>query len=161
MNQFEINRNDGRSHQQVVIDRICEDEPETFYPYEELHTLLGFESRDRVRQVVVSAIPRLLKEHSRTLMNIRGQGYKLAKASEHMAVAHLRRRRADRQLKMGLLTLKQVRWDEMDKQTRLAHEGQLMVMSAIYQNQQLVQRRQDAIEQSIMNLTERVENIEK
>ena len=158
---FEITRADGRSNQQVLLDRVKKDEPDTRYAYDELQELLGFKDRSRVQQVVTSAIPRMLREFGRTLMNIRGEGYRLARANEHMMLAHDRKRRSDRQMKIGLATLRHVHWDEMDEQTRLAHQGQLIIMTAICENQRLMQSRQDSIEASIQSLTSRVGDLEK
>ena len=157
---FEITRKDGRSNAQVLIDHVGDAEPGTVFAYDELERILE-RSRSSVQGIVLNANHRLLKEKSRTLVNLRNRGYQLAHASEHTRIANGRRRKADVQLRKGLHVLKNVRWDEMDEESRKAHEGTLMVTQAIVSNQEALARRQDQVESAIDQLLRRVDSMER
>ena len=147
-------RPDGRSNAQVISDFVKDDEPGTLYSFSELAGILG-EGTERsygqadVRQIVPKACSRLLADHQRTLHSVRGRGYRLAPASSHNGLALDRKQRADKQLRRGLHILNNVRWDEMDANQRAAHEGTLLIMSAIHANQASLNRRMSKIEKII------------
>lgn len=154
---FKITRADGRSNAQVLLDYVQDGRAGQTYTYAELAAALedGADrtySRVAVRQIAAAAYDRMLKEQQRALHNIRGVGYRLAPASDHKQLAAQRKRRSDVQLVRGLNTLRNVRWDEMDTETRKAHEGSLMVMSAIYEQQRALERRQSSIEDAVRKL---------
>ena len=73
----------------------------------------------------------------------------MAPASSHNGLALDRKQRADKQLRRGLHILNNVRWDEMDANQRAAHEGTLLIMSAIHANQASLNRRMSKIEKII------------
>lgn len=155
--KFAIQRADGRSNGQVLLNLIKDGEPGRVYKYEEIAAALQ-EGTNRefgvpeVRQVVASSYVRLLKELAAALHNVRGVGYRLAFAKDHRELAVLRRRRADLQFKKGLHTLRHVRWDEMDENTRKAHEGHLMITEALYLQQAATEKRLKAVEDAVRNL---------
>lgn len=146
---FEIKRPDGRSHQQVLIDAVAGAEPGTMFTYVQLQMVLGFKTKERTRAVVLAAQHRLLKEHNRTLENVRGEGYRMAKANDHTRIANGRKRRADVQLRKGLHVLRHVRWEELDEESRKAHQGTLMVTEALYRIQASQESRLRKIEEAI------------
>jgi hypothetical protein len=156
---FEITREDGRSNQQVLIDHVKDGEPGTLYTYRQLGELLGFDDRSRIQGVVNLSQHRLLKECNKTMTNVRGRGYRLAGASEHVGIACVRRRKADTQLRKGLHVLRHVDWDALDDESRKAHQGTLMVMSAVYSAQASMERRQASIEESLERLKSRVDQL--
>jgi len=155
--RFAIRREDGRSNSQVVIDLVKEATPGTIFAYEKIADALS-DGTDRqfdvpaVRYSVLGAVSMLEKLHKRTLLNVRSIGYKLARAEEHMLIAGVRSDRANRQLRKGLSTLTHVKWDEMDDNTRRAHEGQLLIMSAFYQQNVAMDRRMRKMEETIKAL---------
>ena len=149
---FDITREDGRSHQQVLIDRVANDPPGTVYTYNDLMEILGFDNINKTRGVVLNAQRRLLKEFSRTMMNVRGVGYRLAEAKDHMMIANGRHRRADIQLQKGLHVLRNVKWDELDTESHKAHMGTLMVMEAMAGSQKAMDKRISSIEEAIKRL---------
>jgi hypothetical protein len=55
----------------------------------------------------------------------------------------------------GVQTLQHVRWDEMDTNHRLAHEGQLLLTSALYSQMRLLETRQRSVEDSIKKMLSR------
>ena len=157
MAKFEITRKDGRANSQVLIDLVKGAEAGRLFTYEELGEALsegaphGFNVR-AVRGVVISALARLLKEHQIALHNVRGSGYRVAHANEHTQLALVRTRRADTQIRRGMLILRNTRWDEMDPAARAAHEGMLLVMSGFYQQQQAVDKRLRNLERAFAKL---------
>lgn len=154
---FTITRADGRSNSQVILDMVADQEPGTVFTFAQVAQVLAAGTNRRystqsVRNIVTQACRRMLKEQQRTLHNVRCVGYRLAKASDHRGLALARKQRADVQMRLGLATLRNVRWDEMDEQTRAAHEGQLMVASAIWQQMQALERRQSRVEQVLQSV---------
>src|SRR5262245_9608124 len=118
-----ISRPDGRSNQQVLIDFVHAAEPGMIFTYDQLMAHLtegGTHSftRQEVQQVARVAGTRLLREHQRALLNLTNVGYKLAHANEHTKLAIVRRRRGDSQFKRGYALLKEVRWDELEPNSR-------------------------------------------
>lgn len=166
MANFASTRSDGRSHVQVVLDYVAGGEPGRLYTYDELGAVLtagadhAFTRRD-ISRVVASSYARLLKEQQRAIRNVRGQGYRLALACEHNQLALSRKRRSDVQLRQGLRTLQNVRWSELDPAARQAHEGTLLVIGALWEQQRAMVKRQTAVEQAIADLTQRVSGLEK
>lgn len=151
--RFAITREDGRSNAQVILDYVKDGKPGRLYTYKELASALSIGSRPfthvEVQAVVNRLTTRLLREQQRRLHVVTGMGYRLSPAAEHMTLAHADRRRADIQLKKGLETLRHVRFEEMDENTRKAHEGHLMIHEALYQNQVAIDRRLRRIEDAI------------
>jgi hypothetical protein len=136
---------------------VCNGEPGRLYTYDELSAALSDGAgraftRSEIASLVSRTYSRLLKEHQRALHCVRGSGYRLAPASDHRRLANGRKERADVQLRRGLHTLQNVRWNELDPEARKAHEGTLMVMSAMYEQQRAMTRRQDAVEAAISKL---------
>jgi hypothetical protein len=158
VSRFQVQRDNGKSDAQVIIDLVKDGPAGALYTHDAIMSALGEGSPREYGQHEVSgaigrANKRLLREHQRRLHVVVGMGYRLAPASEHMALAGGDRRRADAQLKKGLATLRHVRWDEMDADARKAHEGHLMVTEAIYQAQVAQDRRLRAVETAIKAIT--------
>lgn len=152
--RFQPSREDGRSQAEVLIEYVKCGEPGQVYSYAELARALGAGSSRiytirEVRQAVAACVSRLLREHQRRLHNIRLVGYRVAPAVHHMSLAKGDRRRADRQLLRGLQTLRHVRWEEMDENTRRAHEGHLMIHEAVCSNQHALDVRLRKVEEAI------------
>jgi hypothetical protein len=162
---FTITREDGRSHQQVVVDLIRMHEPGAVLTFEDFATALRtgtdqtFDT-ERVRNIVRQSQARLLRELQRTLVSLRGVGYRLAHAHEHMGIARSYQRGADAKLRRGLQRLRHVRWDEMEANTREVHRATLMVVEAVYANQQALAQRQSKVEDLLGKLKQQVDGIE-
>jgi len=155
--RFTITRSDGRSNAQVILDHVKDGEPGRVYPHAELLVALDVGSdrahtRPDVYHAVRTALPRVLREHQRRLHAVRQVGYRLARASEHVSLARCDRHRADVQLKRGLATLQNVMFDEMTPNERSAHEGTLMVVSALWANQAAMDRRLRKVEMAIASV---------
>lgn len=153
-NRFRNTRACGRSDSQVIIDLVRNANPGKIFTFDELTTVLAEGSErpwdlDGIRAATSRATFRLSRETQRALISVRGVGYKVAQASEHTMVANDRKRKADRQLSRGLAVLQNVRWEEMDENQRNAHQGQLMMLSAIVSQQKSFERRMVRVEDAI------------
>lgn len=152
--QFSINRQDGRSNAQVLLDLVKDKPAGEVFSYEEIAKALSagsareYDEKD-VQQLAVKVYPRLLKEQARALHNVRGIGYRLAPAAFHVTLATSRKSKADRQMLRGVQTLQHVRWDEMTPNERSAHEGHLLITSALHQQMMALERRQNIVEKAI------------
>lgn len=165
MTRFAIGRRDGRSNAQVIIDMVkTVDVPGTVFSYQDLLDGLNdganrtFHLRD-VQGCVRQALKRLEKDCQRTLTNVRGSGYRIAFANEHGSVALIHREKGDRQIRRAMSVLENVRWDEMDDNVRQAHQGTLMLTSAMYQQVLALRRRQSAVEHALESLKTRVDSM--
>lgn len=151
---FKITREDGRSNAQVLLDLVKDKPAGEVFTYEQIQEALSEGSnhaygiRD-VQGLAVRVYPRLLKEQARALHNVRNTGYRLAPAAYHVTLANDRTSKADKQLLRGVQTLQNVRWDEMDQNQRMAHEGQLLIAGALYSQMKALERRQNAVEVAI------------
>lgn len=157
MTQFTVTRPGGISNAQVVINLVSSGTPDQIYTFEELASALSAGTSRTYKNAVVCQIVRianrrLLKDFSRELCNVPGVGFRLAKAEEHMHLAETRRTKADRQLERGLLSLKNVRWEEMDENNRQAHKGTLIIMQGMHEQMKLIQKTQDRHEKLIQSL---------
>lgn len=151
---FEIGRQSGKSDAEVLLDLVEQARPGDILDYDLLsQTLSDGTSREYSRQDVQGSVGRaerkLAVSASRALLNVRNVGYKVALADEHQTIAGRKRDRSNKLLKRGLVTLQHVRWDEMDDNSRRAHEGQLMVMSALHQAVTGIEQRLNRVEDAI------------
>lgn len=160
--RFRIVRDDGRSNIEVILDMVRDREPGTMFAYDDIATTLeeGTDrtySRDAVQRIVVAAHKRLLQQQARALINVPTVGYRLAPAAQHVVLSERRKSAAQAQLQRGLNLLQNVRWDEMNPNERAAHEGHLLVMSAVWSQTQAITRRQEHTEKLIRQLFERAD----
>lgn len=157
---FEITRKDGRSNTQVVCDYVGHADPGRVFSYDELgNALSNGTSKPFSTQGVQAAIriaqPKLGKLHKRTMHCVRRVGYRLAYAKEHMSLAVDRQSKASRQLKRGFEILRDTRFEEIeDPQARRAHEGQLLVISALLHASAAHEKRISRIENIIHGMLE-------
>ena len=164
--RFQISRKTGKSNQQVVIDLVAGQPPGKLFEFKDLITALG-KGSDRTyqvadaRQIVLQANSRLLKEHKRVLHSVRGVGYRIAEAEKHNPLALDRKKRSEAQLKKGIELLRNVKWDELGEQARIAHEGTLLVLESLHQNQSAYEARQEGIMAAIHGLRQEVNNLKE
>ncbi len=156
---FKISRADGRSNAEVLLGHVKAGEPGRIYTYEELSAVLSEGTETvytpaNVRTIVGNPkfYKRMLKLQDRALRNIPRVGYRLALAKEMPSMFMVRKDRADVQMECGLLTLQHTRTDELDEATRRVHEGMLMIVGAVYQQQQAMDRRLRAVEDAVRGL---------
>lgn len=157
MKRFGIARLDGRSNAQVIIDLVQSVDPGFVFTYEAIgEALSAGTSRSysgaAVRSVVSSSYSKILRGCDRALHSVPKVGYRVALANDHNQLALSRTKRADVQMRKGMETLQHVRWSELDENQRKLHEGTLLVVGALYQQQQAMDRRLAKVEQLIRGL---------
>lgn len=85
------------SRRQMVVD-LLGDQPEgTLVTYEQLEQLLDVD-RQTCQGAVNQAKLALEREHSKAVVSVRGVGYRIVHASEHLAVARVHQGKARKQL---------------------------------------------------------------
>ena len=152
--RFVITRESGLSDAEVLAEIVARADPGQLLEYDFLAKALSEGTtkeyeRSHVQQSVTRAERKLSLDLSRSLVNIRNRGYKVALASEHSIIATRRRQKAGSMLDRGLRTLQHVRWEEMDDNQRQAHQGQLMVISALHSAMEGIDKRLSRIESAI------------
>lgn len=162
---FEVSRADGRSDRQVVLDMAEGLDPGALLSYAELIEELqsgrdGEMDRHKAASAVRSANHALLSERQRYLRNVRGVGYRVCRADEHLPVAIDKKRTATRRLKESVGILRHTRLDELTSEQRALHQGQLLIASALVQHATEANRRLNATERAIAGLTARVDSLE-
>lgn len=166
MHPFQTTRDDGRSDRQVIVQLVHAAEPETAYTFKELAAALDVGSstratRPKVYAAVNAANRELLKTYNRYLRVVRNVGYRVIRADEHVETSLAKRDSAEKQFRRGLEILKHARMDELTPTQRALHEGQLMIMSGIYQAVREGKRRQDKQDGMIADLSARVQKLER
>lgn len=156
-NRFEISRADGSSDGMVLCRLVSNAVPGHVFTFDELSAELSAgSSRQFDRLAVSQAVSRstvmILRTTQRALHSVRGEGYRVAHADDHRGIAANRKRRSDIQLRRAVQTLENVRWDEMDPNVRAAHQAQLMLLSALSQRQDSIERRLAKQEAAIRQL---------
>jgi signal transduction histidine kinase len=161
-------RVDGRSNQEVLVDyaiAASQDRPDHVFTYGDLSKALGVGvdrmfSREDVQQVVRLAKPLMLTLHKRTFTNMPNVGYRLARASDHQAIAKAHTRRASRQVRHALLTMENARVDELTDAERELHNAQLTINRRLYEEQRRIVARQQRQDDLIAQLASRVDQLE-
>lgn len=151
MSDFKPNRLDGRSTTEVILDLIKGAEPETVFEYDEIIRALNtgaskeYSTKD-AQSAMQRAKGRLSKDYQRMVRSIPNKGYKIAAATEHREIALSHKTKSERQLKVGVQILQNVKWGEMDPESKRAHEGTLVLVSALYEQQAWLDRRLKKVE---------------
>lgn len=157
MGKFQSTRKDGKSDATVLLELFRAGTAGRVYTFDELAHELGRDSsrtfsHSDVRAISMRIYRRLLREQNRALHNVRGIGYRLAEAREHNRLALVRKSRADRQFDNAIATLRGVRWDELDPESRKVHEGTLMLYSALESQQRAMETRLRRVEDAVGEL---------
>ena len=87
---------------EIFYDNLKEYPIGTIFSYQRLKELTGFDIKTD-RGPIYPANKRFLKNHNKTLINIRNHGYKFGLFAEQMKQGSQRRLRAGRQVRMGKL----------------------------------------------------------
>jgi hypothetical protein len=85
----------------VIYDHLRAQQPGYVVTFEKLDELLG-RSFKNGRGPIYRAQQELEENYSRTLSSVRGQGYRVAQAEEHLTIGLNHSRRARKQLKRGV-----------------------------------------------------------
>jgi hypothetical protein len=165
MKRFQPTRRDGRSDRQVVYELMQDAEPGVVFAHDVIADALQSGVADPITPERASAAARaanrlLLRERRRTMLAVRGIGYRILAACEHVGASLSRRERAESQVRAGLSILRECRLDELSETQRKLHEGQLLVMSGVYDAVRYTNARVDRHEKALRALTDRVVRLE-
>lgn len=164
--RFEPSRADGRTDAQVVLDLCGDATPDTTFTFKQLIDALEVGNdkrytRERVYQAVSAGNKRLLKDKQRYLRIVRGIGYRVLRADEHLDTALAKTDSAEAMYRKGLALLKDARLDELSASQRALHEGQFMLLGAVYRQMRDVHKRQAKQDNVIADLLGRVVKLER
>lgn len=169
-------RKDGRSDGQVVFDLVLNMKPNDILTYETLLEELQKDvdtdviefDRNRVYGAIRGANKKLLKKESRYLAVVRGQGYKLITAEEHLGVALSKKNTAQKYMKTGVEILQHTVMDELSPTHKIAHEQTMLLMKGLYQKIKHHDQRigetetlLDRMRQDQLTMLERINKLEK
>jgi hypothetical protein len=157
---FLPSRADGRSDRQVVYELVKDAEPERLFYFEEIAEALqsGVDTpidKPRIYRAVKQGGRTLQQRERRALQVVKGRGYRVLRANEHMSVARQRESSARRQMKAGLEILKNVREDELTSAERSLYRGHAHITAGLIVAIEAIHRRQDRQDQLIMELLRR------
>lgn len=165
MRRFTPQREDGRSDRHIAFELLRDAEPGTVFAFDRVAAALqsGVETpitHARVCAAVRAAQPVLLRESRRATVTVRGVGYRVVAANEHVSLALMRKDRAELQVRSGVRLLEGTRLDELTETERRLHEGHFIIMSRIYNAVLHLQTKAARHEQLLSGLTARVEKLE-
>lgn len=163
--RFVTSREDGRTDAEVLIGVLASRQPGEVIPYGTLAEALSVGSnRDWTTHAVQSAVRgaarRLLRETARTLISVRGVGYRLSSGSDHHGLALRRESKANRQLSMAVDVLRHAQYGEMTAEQRSVHEAHLTITGALFQQMRRVTQKQKQQDDAIQSLMARVDKLE-
>lgn len=163
---FVASRKDGRSDVEIVMSIVKDAPPDTVIPYSEIIDALSVglpkpPDRSRARVAINQACKRLLKECKRTIRNVRGVGYRIARSNEHSEIAVLKRVKASRQLRTAVAILENTNLSELTPTQRSLHQSQLMIMGGLAQAIHYTQQKQVEQSAEIDEIRRRLERVER
>lgn len=144
--RFAASRNDGRSDQEVVCALVQDSPPETIWTHQQIMNALSAQTERVITkpvcyQAVAHANRLLLKRHQRYLSIVRNQGYRVVRAEDHLPLARRREDKAARQMRAGVEILRNCRMEELTETQRAIHQGQMLIMSSLYENMKSLAKR--------------------
>jgi hypothetical protein len=163
---FFSSRDDGRSDRRVVFELVQDAKPGDTFSYDQLTNVLAVGlgcvvDRKRVCRAVNAANKTLLQERRRYLAVVKGVGYRVINADEHLGVALMKKEQAQGSLKRGIDVLENARIDELSPTQRTLHEGQLLILNGLYHATRESFRRHERSERLIADLQRRVQGLEQ
>jgi hypothetical protein len=144
----------------LVYDLAITRNPGDLITYEELTETLGYDPRIGPRNPIHSAAKHLLDDRDRTLIAVRGQGYRIALATEHYGLARGKQKEARRKISKGIALAVHVDVNELTPRQRTAIDGLSQVL--MMQNEMLSRhdKRIATVETVIHQVDDRVAALE-
>jgi hypothetical protein len=162
---FAVIRESGKCNAQVILDLVADALPGTLFTYDQLRAALSEGTNTEydkaaVQAAVRSANRRLLREYRRYLGTVRNAGYHIIAPGDHQHVATWRNRRAERQEKWALDTLRYARTEDMTNDERERHVAMLTILEGVVAYKRAQERRTARLDELVAGLTHRVEQLE-
>ncbi|MGH2586605.1 MAG: hypothetical protein ACRDJE_16950 [Dehalococcoidia bacterium] len=160
---FQPSRADGRSDREVIYRLFEGALPERTFTFSEIEQALGVglttpPTRGRVYTAVRQGGRTLLKRQRRTVRTVRGVGYRICRADEHLPLALGHEDAARRKVRQGLDVLRHVREDELTPAQRDLNRGTLLMFAGLAQAIDAVRERQDRQENAIRRILRQLGN---
>jgi hypothetical protein len=107
----------------VLYNAIKNAEVGTFFSWEKLYGLTGFNIQKERRGLVYQSNKELLKTHLKMLIPVRSKGYKICLPKDQLTHATYRKTRACRQLKKGVMEIEGLNTGSMtpEEKSRTVH----------------------------------------
>lgn len=124
-----------RSLRIIAAELVASGQPGDMLTYEQLGEALGLDPmhrRDQIRQAVSAARNVLLIDHKRTVVAVRGEGYRIALANEFAGIAQNHRQRADRQIAKAYDVVTHVNEAELSREELERHRAVALVISNLH-----------------------------
>lgn len=157
---FSPSRADGRSDRIVIYDLMRDAVPDQAFSFAEIAAALqaGIAepiAKSRLYRAVRQGGRTLLQREQRAVQVVKGRGYRIVRANEHMRLTRQRETQARRQMQLGLGYLQHVREDELTPNERLLHRGHLHITMGAILAIEAIHRRQDRQDELIVELLRR------
>jgi hypothetical protein len=98
---FQPKREDGRAYWRIALDRVASAAPGELILQSELLALLETDDKMLLYASMARAAKELRKHSQRDIAPVRGRGYRVLYANEHVGKADSHKHRAERQLKIA------------------------------------------------------------
>lgn len=100
------------SERALLVDLICDMEPGEVVTYEMLDEALGRPFKDN-RVPWYAAVETLQRDYKKTMVLVRGEGYRVAKPEQHADIATFRQKKARRQIGKASRVVKNTNWSAL------------------------------------------------
>lgn len=150
---FKTNREDGYSYRDIAVTLLKDQPPNTLITYTELGKALDTKDMHLIQSTVIQANKVLLKQHQRGVKNVRRKGYRILRASEHMAVATSHQSKAERQMVKAIDFFAGANLSEMTDIERKLHVQSQMLATATLAGFQHLDKRLSKIEELLRGTT--------
>jgi hypothetical protein len=107
------------------------------------------DDRTIIRGAVSAARPRLIRDHGRALIAVRGKGYRIARPGELADVAQDYRQRADRQVNRALLVVKHADTSGMTAVEYQRFEATRIIITSLHMRMNMMDERLARLESAI------------
>jgi hypothetical protein len=136
----------------IVAEMVAQGSPGDLITYDDLGKALDLdpdERRDQIRQAVSAARPLVLADQKRALIPVRGEGYRIAWASEFAGIAQEHRRKADRQIGKALDIVRNVNEKELTPDELRRHRAVAMVITNLHTRMTSAESRLQQLEEVV------------
>jgi hypothetical protein len=141
-----------RSLRVIVAEMVGQRSPGDLLTYEELGKVLDLdpdERRDQIRQAVSAARPLVLIDQKRALIPVRGEGYRIAWASEFAGIATEYRRKADRSIGRALDVVRNVNEKELSPEELKRHRAVAVIITNLHTRMTSAESRLQQLEEAV------------
>lgn len=114
----------------IVLDRLAKAQPGECVPYAELDTLTGCNVRKR-RNVITTAVNKLLSEQAKVFLTERGKGIRLLTNEEIPSIGARDISRVGRIAKRSIRRLAATDYDKLSEQGKILHNTHMTILALV------------------------------